>query len=53
MVVPLLLLGGCGTSPDADPGALTADEQRQLNDAAAMLDGNSVEPGALNAGDAR
>jgi hypothetical protein len=47
MLVPLLLLGGCGTAPDSDPGALTMDEQRQLNEAAAMLDGNSVATDAV------
>jgi hypothetical protein len=37
----LLLLAACSTEPDA-PGAITADEEQQLNDAAAMLDANSV-----------
>lgn len=38
----LLLLAACSSQPD-QPGAVTADEARQLNDAAAMLDANSVD----------
>lgn len=35
----LLLLAACGRGEDeVRPGALTADEDRQLNEAAAMLD---------------
>ena len=37
----LLLLAACHSAPD-DPGAVSPDEDRQLNDAAAMLDANSV-----------
>ena len=40
MLVPIagaVLLGGCGGSEDAAPGAVTADEARMLNDAEAML----------------
>lgn len=33
----LLLLASCGGG-EPKPGALSADEERQLNDAAAMLD---------------
>lgn len=40
-----LLLAACSSASD-QPGAVTADEARQLNEAAAMLDANSV---ALNA----
>jgi ABC-type glycerol-3-phosphate transport system substrate-binding protein len=36
----LLLVAGC--SGGEQPGALSRDEERQLNDAAAMLDANSV-----------
>lgn len=38
---PLLLLAACSSQPDA-PGAISADEERQLNEAAEMLDANSV-----------
>ena len=51
---PLLLLAACSSQPDA-PGAITADEERQLNEAAEMLDANSIRldeaaeaPGANN-----
>jgi hypothetical protein len=47
-VVPLLvagLLAACSADP-APPGGLTADDERQLNEAAEMLDANAV---ALNA----
>jgi hypothetical protein len=39
--LPVLLLAACSGDP-ATPGAPTADEERQLNDAAAMLDANSI-----------
>ena len=45
--LPLLLLAACSSQPD-DPGAVTADEARQLNEAAAMLDANSVDANALD-----
>lgn len=35
------LVAACSPAGD-DPGALSADEKHQLNDAAAMLDANSV-----------
>ena len=39
--LPLLLAAaGCSAEPAA-PGAISADEERQLNEAAAMLDDNS------------
>lgn len=41
LLIPQLILAGC-TSADDPPGALTRDEERQLNDAASMLDANSV-----------
>jgi hypothetical protein len=47
-----LLLLACSPEPET-PGAITADEQQQLNDAAAMLDANSVSAAALNQGDAQ
>lgn len=40
LLTALLLLGACG-SGDA-PGSLSADERRELNEAAEMLDANSV-----------
>ena len=40
----LLVIGiAACSSPADDPSAITADDQRQLNDAAAMLDANSME----------
>ena len=41
-----LALAACSSANDA-PGAVTADEARQLNEAAAMLDANSVDAGAV------
>ena len=52
VVAPLLLvattglLAACSRAPDT-PGTLDADDQRQLNEAAAMLDANSVEANAV------
>jgi len=40
-LLPALLLAACGRPAD-EPGAVTAEEAAQLNDAAAMLDANSV-----------
>jgi hypothetical protein len=37
----MLLLAACSSEP-APSTAVTADEERQLNDAAAMLEANSV-----------
>jgi hypothetical protein len=34
-------------SPTTEPGAVTADESHQLNEAAAMLDANSVDLNAV------
>ncbi|WP_267383373.1 hypothetical protein [Sphingomonas sp. GC_Shp_2] len=39
-------LAACSSHTD-QPGAVTADEARQLNDAAAMLDANSVDANAV------
>ena len=36
-------------SPSSEPGAVTADEAHQLNEAAAMLDANSVDLNAVAA----
>ncbi|MEO5867485.1 MAG: hypothetical protein ABIS14_03645 [Sphingomonas sp.] len=51
-LVPLALLAACHRG-DPSPGATTASEDRALNDAAAMLDANSMEVNAvdLNAAD--
>lgn len=46
LMLPLLLLAGCG-SAGGDPGGASATEASQLNDAAAMLDDNSVSADAL------
>jgi len=46
LVAPLLLilaLPACSGGSDSNPGATSADEDRQLNDAAAMLDANSID----------
>lgn len=42
-----LLLAACSHEPDPQPGGITADDQAQLNDAAAMLDANSVDLNAV------
>lgn len=47
----LLVLGACGDAEDQE-GALSADEDRQLNEAAEMLDQPAVEESAGNKGDA-
>lgn len=41
-----LFLTACSGSED-QPGTVTADEARQLNDAAAMLDANSIDLNAM------
>ncbi len=43
-----LLLCACSSAPDPQPGTVTADQAQQLNDAAEMLDANSIAlaPGA-------
>lgn len=52
LVLPLaLLVTGCSRGDDNDPGAVTADEAAQLNDAAAMLDANSIDLNAATAND--
>ncbi len=48
LVGALLASSACSRS-DAPPGAVTADEAQQLNDAAAMLDQNSVDLDQINA----
>ena len=42
----LLLLAACARE-DPQPAGLTADDQAQLNDAAAMLDADSVDINAV------
>ncbi len=49
--LPLALLVACSGGGRDDPGAVSADEARQLNDAAAMLDANSVDLNATTAND--
>ena len=49
-LLPLALLAGtaaCSRAAD-DPGGIGADDQRQLNAAAEMLDANSVDANVLN-----
>ncbi len=43
-----IVLAGCSRPADDQPGAVTADESRQLNEAAEMLDANSVDLNALD-----
>ena len=46
-LLPLLLLLAACHRDDPQPPGLTADDQAQLNDAAAMLDANSVDLNAV------
>lgn len=50
LTIALLGLTACSSQPD-DPGAVTPEEAQQLNDAAAMLDANSVDAKALDSTD--
>ena len=47
-LVPLLFLAGCHGA-ESTPGATSPAEAEQLNDAAAMLDANSVDINAVTA----
>ncbi len=49
LLVPVLLaLAACGQSADNEaPGGVTPDQARELNQAAAMLDANSVSADAV------
>jgi hypothetical protein len=49
VLLPILLLAACSGSASDDPGAVTPDEAAQLNDAAAMLDANSIDLDAVTA----
>lgn len=42
-----LTLAACSGSGDPSPGTTSADEDRQLNEAAAMLEANSVDLNAI------
>ena len=42
VLLPMLLLAACGSNRDT--GGVSADADRQLNDAAAMLDANTAVP---------
>ena len=42
----MLSLTACSAEPD-QPGGVTAEEARQLNEAAAMLDANSMDADTL------
>lgn len=48
-VLPALLLAGCGRGADRAPGDVSPGEMQSLNDAAAMLDANSVNANAVDA----
>lgn len=39
-------LGGCGSGSEA-PGAVSAGEQKALDDAAAMVEGQTLDPAAI------
>jgi hypothetical protein len=41
-----ILLAGCSPASQ-EPGAVTADEAHQLNEAAAMLDANSIDANSI------
>jgi len=45
--VALLALAACGET-DPNPGGVSADEAAALNDAATMLDANSVSEAAID-----
>ena len=47
VLMPLALLGACGSDDMSQPGGITTSEAQELNDAAAMLDANAVELNAL------
>ncbi|MBM6575902.1 hypothetical protein KCP91_05920 [Microvirga sp. SRT01] len=46
LIAPALFVAAC-SGGEEQPGTVTADEARQLNEAAAMLDANSVELNAV------
>ena len=50
VLLATIALAGCHHSAD-EPGAVTPDEQAQLNDAAAMLDANSLSANLADPGD--
>ena len=51
ILLPLLLLAAC-SGEEPQPAGLTADDQAELNDAAAMLDANAVDLNAVTANEA-
>ncbi len=51
LALPLILLGACHGA-DRQPGTTTPAEDKQLDDAAAMLDANSMEVNAVDANSA-
>lgn len=51
-VIPLLLLSACAKE-EPQPAGLTADDQAELNDAAAMLDANAVDLNEVTANEAQ
>lgn len=53
MALPFLLLVAACSADPAPPGAPTSDEERQLNEAAEMLEANSVALDNLDDGAAQ
>jgi len=49
LALPLSLLAACSGGGSDEPGAVSPDEAAQLNDAAAMLDANSIDLDAVTA----
>lgn len=47
LLAALLLLGACGRSAGDPAGEVSAGEARTLNEAAEMLDGDSVDANAI------
>lgn len=46
LLFPLLALAACSSEPE-QPGQVTADEARELNEAAEMLDADSIDLNAV------
>ena len=44
----VMSVAACSSRSGTSPGAVSADEAAQLNDAAAMLDANSIDANSLD-----